>query len=213
MATCLRSCLLIFSTWVGGLWQTLSINPVLLPFVLPVPLAVGTSTIDGTGQPELADCCSTCGDTGAGRAGEQAGQLPGRSCATHSTRGAARGVQSPLSENGKTCTSVLYRKLQTLIGYLSCPYSEQCICLQLSYFKNLPCCKTEDNPGARCLQRADSILCTCHCCVLHNIDQDQINYFFLQCFVQVTKRCRAIQNKMYKQFLSHLEKAKFYTKH
>lgn len=130
--------------------QTLSINSVLLPFVLPTPLkpAVGIPSGDGTGQPTVAGCSSTCRDAGAGRAGEQAGQLPGRSCASHSARRAACGVESPLPQNGKTGTSVLYRKLQALIGCLCCPYSEQCVCLQPSRFKNLPCCKAEDNPGA-----------------------------------------------------------------
>ena len=100
IATCLRSCLLIVSTYVSGLWQTLSINLVLLPFVLrtPLKLAVSIPTRDGTGQPGFAGCHSTsCSDAGSGRAGEQARQLPGRSCVTHSTRGAGRGHTIPTS--------------------------------------------------------------------------------------------------------------------
>lgn len=85
---------------------------------------------------------------------------------------------SPLPQNGKTGTSVLYRKLQALIGCLSNVYA--CSCHVLRIYPAARQKIIQVHTFARCLQRADSILCTCHCCVLHNIDQDQINYFFLQ---------------------------------
>lgn len=69
----------------------------------------------------------------------------------------ANKIQSPLSENWKTGTSVLYRELQTLIAHLYCPYSEQRMCLQLSCFNNLRYHKAEDNPGAHlCKMPANS---------------------------------------------------------
>lgn len=71
--------------------------------------------------------------------------VPRGTCAIHSTCRAGQGIRNPLSENGTAGNSELCRKLQILLGCLCCPYSEWS---ELSCFKNLHCCKAEDNRGA-----------------------------------------------------------------
>lgn len=138
-----------WSLWIRDLWQILPINPVLLPFVLPVPLklAMGIPSGDGTGQPKLSGCpaCAEMQQAELASRQDSFQAVPRGTRATHSTYRTGQGIQNPVSENGAAGTSELCRKLQILLGCLCCPYSEQS---ELSCFKNLHCCKAEDNRGA-----------------------------------------------------------------
>lgn len=105
---------------------------------------MGIPSGGGTGQPKLSGCPAEMHAELVSRQ-DSFQAVPRGTRATHSTCRAGQRIQNPVSENGAAGTSELCRKLQTLLGCLCCPYSEWS---ELSCFKNLHCCKAEDNWGA-----------------------------------------------------------------
>lgn len=126
---------------------------------------------------------SMCREAGTGRAGEQAGQLPG--CAQRNLCHSLHIQSWPGNSESFIWKwgSWHSRKLQIWLGCLCCPYSQWS---ELSCFKNLHHCKAEDNRGAHlCKMPTKDRWCCLHvpllCPAQYWTRSDQLLLFALFC--------------------------------